>query len=152
MAGWTCRARRDYQQQWRRGRDLDSGEVAELLELAASVVPLHPPPVIETLQGQVDVLVALSSITASRRSRVTVSTSIIGRSEAENAGTCEYTRAGVSRESRALTSRATSDSSQRSGCIRHNGLVCGASARRDCQTARMNSANSAAFSSVSVVS
>ena len=42
---------------------------------------------------------AFSSTTASRPSRVVVSTSIMARSEAENAGTCEYTHAGSSRSS-----------------------------------------------------
>src|ERR1700722_3972224 len=51
---------------------------------------------------------ALSSTTASRPSRVTVSTSIMARSAAENAGTCEYAHEESSPPSITLTSAPTS--------------------------------------------
>jgi hypothetical protein len=90
---------------------------------------------------------AFSSTTASRPSRVTLSTSIIARSEAENAGTCEYCYRGSSESSSAATSFTTSDSSHRSGCSRHHRLSRGPSACRTSPTLRISSSNSFRFPS-----
>ena len=60
-----------------------------LLELAATVMPENSSPIVQTLQRQMYVFVGLQFQDSELRIAVQVSTSIIARSEAENAGTCE---------------------------------------------------------------
>jgi hypothetical protein len=77
---------------------------------------------------------AFSSSTASLPSRVTVSTSIMARSAAENARTCEYRQRRSIPSSTAQISFIMSDCSHRSACSRHQRHSCGPSA---CRTSPM---------------
>ena len=51
--------RRHHKQQRRLGRQFNTGKITVLAELSALVVPLYPRPVVEPLQGQMDILMRL---------------------------------------------------------------------------------------------